>query len=152
MGLCVCFVQGRVCTDFGCVLALVLGIRAGVRSRPISTTTAPGGFGAAPGVPDKILGDKMAGAVVVKKAGPAGGWDFVHHHRSGHFIAQDLVWSPGGCSKPPSAVVVDIFSAHKAHVNKNKNKKQIWGPGSGPPCPAEWGSRVWPGIKVKCGQ
>jgi hypothetical protein len=38
-----------------------------VRGRPISTTTARGGFGAAPGVPDKILGHKMAGAVVGDK-------------------------------------------------------------------------------------
>ncbi len=33
----------------------------------------------------------------------------MHHHRSGHFIAQDLVWSSGGGSTLPLAVVVEIL-------------------------------------------
>ncbi len=73
-----------------------------LRSRPMSTTTARGGFGATPGAPGQLLGDSMAGAVVEDRStGPGGAGYFVHHNRSGDFIAQDLVWSPGGGSKTP---------------------------------------------------
>ncbi len=68
----------------------------------------PGFFWSRPGAPDTILGDDMAGAVVVDQilapAGPA----YYQPHPLRPFFAQDLAWSPGGGSKATRAEVVDI--------------------------------------------
>ena len=69
----------------------------------------PRGLGVAPGVPDKILGNNMTGAVVVDKIPGPGGAGYLSTT-----IAPAMLWprivsgTPGAAPKPPRAVGVDI--------------------------------------------
>jgi hypothetical protein len=61
----------------------------------------PGGFWSPPGVPDKIVGDSMAGAGLVDKiSGPGRARDLTHYHRSGRFMAGPCLEPPGRLQNP----------------------------------------------------
>ncbi len=73
------------------------------RGRSISTTTARMGVGAASGVIDKILGDKMAGAVVVDKMSGPGGAGMLSTTTAPAIVSPKIVpGTLGAAPKPPS--------------------------------------------------
>jgi hypothetical protein len=80
-----------------------------IRAGNISTTTARVGFAAAPGVPDKILGHRLAGAVVVdKNPGPGGAGILSTTTAPATLWPKILSGTPAAAPKPRRAVVVDI--------------------------------------------